>query len=130
MVDNYLKYKSSLIKFDEVNYGLSSIEINPTELCNRLCNFCPRSTYYPNKNLNMTVEDSVILKEKLDQFTYQGIITISGKGEPLLNKNIIDIVDVLKSYHVILITNGDAILKDNTIVDRLFKKRIDQNYNK
>lgn len=122
MVDNYLKYKSSLIKFDEVNYGLSSIEINPTELCNRLCNFCPRSTYYPNKNLNMTVEDSVILKEKLDQFTYQGIITISGKGEPLLNKNIIDIVDVLKSYHVILITNGDAILKDNTIVDRLFKK--------
>ena len=120
--ENYLKYKSSLIKFDTKNFGLSSLEINPTELCNRLCDFCPRSTYYPNKNLNLSVKDAKILKNRLDEFDYKGIITISGKGEPLLNKNIIDIVGVLNSYHVILITNGDIIIKDTSVVDKLFEK--------
>ena len=33
--------------------ALQSITINPTELCNRTCHFCPRSDpkVYPNQNL-------------------------------------------------------------------------------
>ena len=33
--------------------GLLTIEINITELCNRICSFCPRANpdIYPNNNL-------------------------------------------------------------------------------
>lgn len=117
---NYLKYKSSLLKFNEINFGLSSIELNPTELCNRICGFCPRSTFYPNKNLNMTVNDAHIMKTRLKEFNFNGLLTISGKGEPLLNKNLVYIIDILANFKPVLITNGDVILKNNKIAKELF----------
>ena len=47
----------------------SWLDINPTELCNRTCSFCPRGIDYPNQNLHISPE--VIEKlgsdlEKLD----------------------------------------------------------------
>ncbi len=40
--------------------ALQSITINPTELCNRTCHFCPRSNpkIYPNRNIHIN-EDTV-----------------------------------------------------------------------
>ena len=54
-MNEYLQYKKSLAKFNPENYGLATIDLNPTELCNRLCHFCPRSSFYPSLNLNMSM---------------------------------------------------------------------------
>ena len=58
------------------------IEINITELCNRMCSFCPRAHGYPNLNLNMSVETAVQIKNQAKGFV--DTIHIVGRGEPLL----------------------------------------------
>ena len=67
-MNEYLQYKKSLAKFNPENYGLATIDLNPTELCNRLCHFCPRSSFYPSLNLNMSIESAELLKERLANF--------------------------------------------------------------
>lgn len=70
---------------------LGFIEINPTELCNYQCSFCPRSADYPNKNLHMTRETfDLIVESSLEwiEKTGTGIrFSITGRGEPALAKN-------------------------------------------
>lgn len=119
-----LRYKR-LNKTNPKLLGLSTIEINPTELCNRTCSFCPRSDseVYPNRNLNMTVDTAEVLKEQLLSAEYQGDIHITGYGEPLLNPDILELVEILsRDFHTELITNGDRLLKGN-ITHRQLKSR-------
>ena len=42
----------------------SWVDINPTELCNRACSFCPRGISYPNTNSHIT--EDVIEKIGID----------------------------------------------------------------
>ena len=125
-MNEYLQYKKSLVKFNPENYGLATIDLNPTELCNRVCHFCPRSSFYPSLNLNMSLESADLLQRRLVEFNYQGALTIAGKGEPLLNKNIYGIITFLNFWNPILITNGDSILKDNSIAKKLFDSGVHQ----
>jgi radical SAM protein with 4Fe4S-binding SPASM domain len=93
--------------------GLSTVEINPTELCNRTCSFCPRHdpSVYPNQNLHMTVDTATALVSQLTAARFTGDIHITGFGEPLLNPNILDIVkDCSSNFTTELITNGDRLL--------------------
>ena len=104
-MNDYLQYKKSLAKFNPDNYGLASIDLNPTELCNRLCHFCPRSSFYPNLNLNMSLESADLLHRRLVEFDYQGAITIAGKGEPLLNNGTGFMHDNKLSSHIGFVEN-------------------------
>jgi MoaA/NifB/PqqE/SkfB family radical SAM enzyme len=93
--------------------GLGVVEINPTELCNRTCSFCPRSNpeVYPNRNLNMSVETAKILVAQLKRANYDGDIHITGFGEPTLNPNILEVISVCaEQFHTEMITNGDKLL--------------------
>ena len=74
--------------------GLATVEINPTELCNRTCSFCPRSDpeVYPNRKLHMTIELADTLSEQLHKANFTGDIHITGWGEPLLNPDILEII--------------------------------------
>lgn len=96
--------------------GLKSIELNPTELCNRTCHFCPRydPNVYPNQNLHLSVDTAAALLDDLVKNKYGGQVDFSGMGEPLLNK---DILTMIKMYsdagiYTRLITNGDKILQE------------------
>ncbi len=68
------------------------IELNPTELCNLTCSFCPRSQDYPNQNLHMSLEtiDVVVqhIKEldKANDTNQEVIVSNTGRGEPSLHK--------------------------------------------
>lgn len=117
---NYINQKYNHIKFDSNNFGLNFVEINPTELCNRKCNFCPRSDSYPNKNYNLSLDAAIILCERFDEINYNGYLSISGRGEPLLNSDITKIINVLKKYKPHLITNGDKLLDNHKLVKNLF----------
>ena len=96
--------------------GLTVVEVNPTELCNRTCAFCPRvdPEVYPNQNLHMSLETITALVDNLYNHNYKGRIVFSGMGEPTLGKNILDLIQVAKGkiHDIQLYTNGDKILKD------------------
>lgn len=108
--------------------GLATIELNPTELCNRTCSFCPRSdpSTYPNQNLNMSLEIVQQLSAQLTAAEYRGDIHITGFGEPLLNPEILAIIGILsRDFHIELITNGDKLLKGNTTHQQLKSAGLD-----
>lgn len=97
----------------------SWIDINPTELCNRTCEFCPRHdpATYPNQNLHMSLTLANKLAQELKDLEYQGGLIICGHGEPLLHPKIVQLVAAFgDSIHTEIVTNGDrltlGLLKD------------------
>jgi radical SAM protein with 4Fe4S-binding SPASM domain len=100
----------------------SWIDINPTELCNRRCDFCPRadSNIYPNQNLNMSVQLAQKINAELNALHYKGGVVLSGYGEPMLHPNIEQLVKELgKNVHLEMVTNGDKLSSE--IIKTLFE---------
>jgi len=98
---------------DEFGQFLQAVEINPTELCNLQCTFCPRAHGYPNQNLHMSIETAKTIRQQLEDIKFAGKIYIAGRGEPTLTKNFPEILRVfLESsprYEVTVTTNGKRI---------------------
>jgi len=95
----------------------SFLELNINELCNRVCPFCPRvdPKSYPNQNIHMSVEVAKNIATQLAAIKFKGIVNISGTGEPLLTKHVVDIVKQFgdRDIHVEIVTNGDTLVKKN-----------------
>lgn len=128
---NHIEFRNKVVSRNMVNpklMGLSVVEINPTELCNRKCSFCPRysDAIYPNRNLNMSVETAKLLNQQLIANDFDGYLAFSGHGEPLLNPDILEIISELSGFFLELITNGDTILKGKHSVEELFRVGIDR----
>jgi radical SAM protein with 4Fe4S-binding SPASM domain len=91
----------------------SFIELNINEICNRKCVFCPRADpdTYPNQNIHMDIKTAENIASQLAQLNFNGIVNISGTGEPLLTKYITDIVSEFgkRDIHVEIVTNGDVL---------------------
>jgi len=110
----------------------SFIELNINELCNRVCQFCPRSDpkVYPNQNLHMSLETAGKIADQLRQIGFNGIVNISGTGEPLLTKHVVDIVSIFgeKNIHVEIVTNGDTLKKNNgkNLIEQLYSAGLQQ----
>lgn len=73
-----MKWRSKLFR---------AIEINPTELCNFTCSFCPRAFDYPNSNKHMSIEVVDLIISQLPMLENLERIYIAGRGEPTLHKN-------------------------------------------
>lgn len=115
------KYIDQVQMVDDVPL-FSWIDINPTELCNRKCEFCPRKdpSEYPNQNLNMTIELGKKIADELKEYKYRGGVIFSGYGEPLLHNDIVKLVGVFgEEIHTELITNGDKL--NDGLLHELFK---------
>ena len=72
---------------------INSVEINPTELCNLQCEFCPRSSGYPNLNYHMSHETIDKVVYELDRLASHKDasaidVVITGRGEPALCKTL------------------------------------------
>lgn len=114
---------------DPISY-LMTIDVNPTELCNRTCVFCPRvdARRYPNQNLHMSSATAGKLAQQLRDIDYKNQIHFGGQGEPLLTKNFFNIVRTLKEAipscsHFHLTTNGDHLT--SSVIDELASAGID-----
>ena len=90
----------------------SFLELNINEICNRRCPFCPRSNpkTYPNRNVHMDVGIAKSIAEQLKVLEFKGIVNVSGTGEPLLTKYIVDIDKEFgdRGIHIEIVTNGDV----------------------
>jgi len=105
---------------------LRSVQINPTELCNRTCNFCPRHDpkIYPNQNKHIDVKTVENLCLSLKEMNFNNRIGFVGFGEPLLCKTIFKCIKKVKEIipnikWLEVNTNGDKLDKD--IIEKLYK---------
>ena len=112
---------------------VSVIELNPTELCNLKCNFCPRSTFYPNQNLHMSLETGEEIYSQMMDIKFTGWVSITGRGEPTLHPQFDKLSEIFqreeKTWKVKATTNGknlkkwwDAMMKYDFITYSLYKE--------
>tara|TARA_Y100000590_G_scaffold305812_1_gene344963 strand:+ start:202 stop:1125 length:924 start_codon:yes stop_codon:yes gene_type:complete len=105
----------------------SWLDINPTELCNRRCVFCPRSDVdlYPNQNLHISLDLCSKIADELRSLNYKGGVALSGYGEPTLHPEFIEMVKIFgKDIRTELITSGDFITPQ--VAADLYKAGISQ----
>ena len=109
----------------------SEVEISESGTCNRKCSFCPRSD--PSyKDVKEFINPKLHLKlcVELENYKFKGTIRYSGFVEPLLDKNIFNLLKDAKNINPLvnleMVTNGDVLnisrLKKlfNNGLDRLF----------
>lgn len=104
----------------------SWIDLNPTELCNRTCEFCPRvdSSLYPNQNLHISLELCKKINNELRELNYKGGLVLSGYGEPTLHPELLKMVKILgNGVHLEMVTNGDKLTVE--MVQKLYENGLD-----
>ena len=101
----------------------SAIEISESGMCNRKCSFCPRSD--PDyDHVNEFIPSALISKmsKELAPHNYKGLILFSGFVEPLLDKNIYNLISIIRkdlpNAQIEIISNGDVLNKQR--VQKLF----------
>ncbi len=120
--DPQLDFKKESIKkrlqfIEKTNFPMpSEVEISESGICNRKCSFCPRSDpNYPDINEFISEELHKKLCDQLSELNYSGLIIYSGFVEPMLDKNIYNLVKYAKKKNpnsrVEIITNGDVLNK-------------------
>lgn len=107
------------------------VEINPTELCNLKCTFCPRGSFYPNQNLNMSMETALEIRKQLDDLEYTGELSITGRGEPTLHPKFDELSQIFfedRTWTLKINTNGkrfdqylDTIWQYDKIIYNLYE---------
>ena len=90
------------------------VEVSESGICNRKCSFCPRSDKnYPD--IKEFVKDELIekLTSQLGDLNYKGIFLFSGFVEPLLDKNIFNLLKKVRKNiplsRIEMVTNGDVL---------------------
>lgn len=100
-----------------------SVQIEPTEGCSRMCNFCGIWSIWKNiedrKLKFMTVGMAEGIAKELNEWLKLCRVEFALQGEPLLNPNMIEIVKTFRSNfpkcQMLITTNGDKLKKNNTV---------------
>ena len=92
----------------------TEIEISESGTCNRKCSFCPRSDpEFIDKKIFISNDLHLKLCEELNSLNYQGTIRFSGFVEPMLDKNIYNLIKMCRDFmpkcNVEMVTNGDPL---------------------
>ena len=98
----------------------SEVEISESGTCNRSCSFCPRSDpEYPDikKFISNFLHNKLI--SELSDLNFAGTLRYSGFVEPLLDKNIFNLIKnarmKLSKSNIEMVTNGD-VLNDERLI--------------
>lgn len=127
-IENKSKTVENRIQFYELNgYKLplpTEIEISESGTCNRKCSFCPRSDpNFIDKKEFISNELHLKLCNELSELNYNGTIRYSGFVEPMLDKNIFNLIKMsrekLPGCNIEMVTNGDVLNK--TRLKKLFE---------
>jgi len=107
--------KIQLFDYEGIKLPLpTEIEISESGTCNRSCSFCPRSAKdFIDKKEFITNELHEKLCKELQTLNYKGTIRYSGFVEPMLDKNIYNLINMVKKFlpdsNVEMVTNGDPL---------------------
>lgn len=103
----------------------SWVEISPIEMCNRTCVFCPKSDpiAVPNQPLMMSPTLYGKMADELEALAYLGTVTLAGYGEPMMFRDIYDMVATFSRVaRTEIVTNGDYL--SATSVEKLLRSGI------
>lgn len=128
-VDPNIRRKGSIVKENalaehhknDVFPLFSLFEINITGMCNRYCEFCPRSdrSVFPSKNEYISIGLYKKIMKELEELAYDGIIAFSGFSEPLFHKDIYELISLAHKSctksRIELYTNGDLLNVDKLV---------------
>tara|TARA_B100001123_G_scaffold407455_1_gene499736 strand:- start:283 stop:1170 length:888 start_codon:yes stop_codon:yes gene_type:complete len=121
-IDTNIKNKSKTVEgnLQFINYEdkrmplPTEIEISESGTCNRKCSFCPRSD--PNYEDKKEFIDNKLHEKmciELKELNYRGTIRYSGFVEPLLDKNIFNLIAMARNNvpqsNIEIVTNGDPL---------------------
>lgn len=101
-------------ELSQVKKALKVIEMEINSRCNRSCGYCPVSIL-PKPPVPLMMPDNVLdrVLEELGRFEYDGRISYHFYNEPLLRKDLVDVVAKVKSHlrlaRQVLFTNGDLL---------------------
>ena len=92
----------------------TEIEISESGTCNRSCSFCPRSDpSFEDKKEFITNELHQKLCNQLQELDYRGTVRYSGFVEPLIDKNIYNLINMTRKSlpfsNIEMVTNGDPL---------------------
>jgi len=95
---------------------LRTVEINAVDICNRSCKFCPQSQGYKPKKGFFDIELIEKIANDLQAIEYNGRVSFTGFGEPLLYKNLYEAIEVLNKViknisWIEVVTNADYLNK-------------------
>ena len=87
---------------------LRCISIVISNVCNyKLCPFCPHSNNWkPTSRDFMDIDTFKVISKRINEINYSGYVVLFGKGEPFLNKNLLQMLQMLTTTKNIVITNG------------------------
>jgi len=108
----------------------SWIEFSLSGLCNRVCEFCPRSNPkdFPNLNKHMKIKTYEKVIKDLRNIEYKGGIIYSGFSEPILYKYSFEAIKLtrklLPKNRIEMVTNGDHLELKNLL--KLFNSGLTQ----
>ena len=108
------KYMNHIRKVYEETKTPTRINIEATNLCNADCIMCPRSSHTRKQNI-MSMELFKKIINDLSQIKTIKEVSLSGFGEPLIDKNIYEKITYAKKkgeWNTIIFTNG-ALLDEN-----------------
>ena len=122
--------KIQLIKNNGVLLPLpTEIEISESGTCNRTCSFCPRSAKdFEDKKefIENSLHEKLCLE--LKELNYKGTIRYSGFVEPLLDKNIYTLINMVRNNlpecNIEMVTNGDPLNLKR--LNKLFKNGLNK----
>jgi len=121
-IDSNIKNKSKTVE-DNIQLHMfngqelplpTEIEISESGTCNRTCSFCPRSAdNFVDKKEFITNKLHEKLCIELRELNYKGTIRYSGFVEPMLDKNIFNLINMVRNYlpesNIEMVTNGDPL---------------------
>ena len=108
----------------------SHIEFSICDLCNRTCEFCPRSdpSKFPNKKEYLPLELYEKILRDLSVVHYSGRLSYSGFSEPFYHKKISEMIsltkEILPESTLEIVTNGDMLTKSK--LQKVFDAGLDR----
>lgn len=88
------------------------VELSLIDACNRKCTFCPKADEKVAPDTFQRMSSKIIdeIHDQLKEIQFTGTLSLCGYGEPLLHKDINNIVKKLSNVaNVEIITNGDVL---------------------
>lgn len=106
-----------------IETGPRVVFIEVTNRCNLLCQTCPH-TYFDREPLkSLSLEGFIRIAE---QFPHMKRVLLHGVGEPLLNRELPEIIQYLKERDVEVIINSNGTLLTPKWQEQLIKSGLDQ----
>jgi len=134
-IDPSTKVKSSIIKNNikliDSFPVFTLLEFNIYGACNRKCDFCPISdpSFFKNKYEGIAIDLYSKILQDLKEINYKGDILYSAFSEPLLHKQLYELLvitkKVLPDCRIDIVSNGDIIKNNPEKLIKLFESGLD-----